>query len=228
MQTIPSPQISPKPVAFSNCCANSILCSSISQQAVLTTIPTFSGPLISPPPDGYQPPEDPLVGVARQVDITAQIKKQFSDLLIVGTAYSYLQEFLPHVAQALVRDGKVDFIGLGRMVLSYPDLPVDVLQKAEASKRKTLPHLQRLHHRPPKWHDIGLLSTGYLLQKIPRRHCPQGTQKIDSIVTLHLSICEWVLSTKTSSKLWKFTPGDRITSLNKPCASSPNSTTCPT
>ena len=98
--------------------------------------PHIQRPAYFPPSDGYQPPEDPLVGVARQVGITAQIKKQFSDLLIVGTAYSYLQEFLPHVAQALVRDGKVDFIGLGRMVLSYPDLPVDVLQKAETSKRK--------------------------------------------------------------------------------------------
>lgn len=98
--------------------------------------PHIQRPAYFPPSDGYQPPEDPLVGVARQVDITAQIKKQFSDLLIVGTAYSYLQEFLPHIAQTLVRDGKVDFIGLGRMVLSYPDLPVDVLQKGEASKRK--------------------------------------------------------------------------------------------
>ena len=98
--------------------------------------PHIQRPAYFPPSDGYQPPEDPLVGVARQVDITAQIKEQFSDLLIVGTAYSYLQEFLPHVAQTLVRDGKVDFIGLGRMVLSYPDLPVDVLQKGEASKRK--------------------------------------------------------------------------------------------
>jgi len=40
----------------------------------------------------------------------------------VGSAYSYLQEFLPHVAQAAVRDGWTDFVGLGRMVLSYPRL----------------------------------------------------------------------------------------------------------
>ena len=98
--------------------------------------PHIQRPAYFPPSDGYQPPEDPLVGVARQVDMVAQIKKQFPDLLIVGTAYSYLQEFLPHVAQPLVRDGMVDFIGLGRMVLSYPDLPVDVLQKGETVKRK--------------------------------------------------------------------------------------------
>jgi hypothetical protein len=45
----------------------------------------------------------------------------------VGTGYSYLQEWLPNVAQHEVRRGRVDFVGLGRMVLSYPDLPADVL-----------------------------------------------------------------------------------------------------
>jgi hypothetical protein len=47
--------------------------------------------------------------------------------LIVGTGYSYLQDFLPHVAQAVVREDWVDFVGLGRMVLSYPELLRDVL-----------------------------------------------------------------------------------------------------
>ena len=45
----------------------------------------------------------------------------------MGTGYTYLQEFLPQVAQAAVREGWVDSIGLGRMVLSYPELPFDVI-----------------------------------------------------------------------------------------------------
>ena len=98
--------------------------------------PHIQRPAYFPPSDGYQPPEDPLVGVARQIDIVGQIKTHYPDLLIVGTAYSYLQEFLPHVGQHLVREGLVDFIGLGRMVLSYPDLPLDVLNKGEMVKRK--------------------------------------------------------------------------------------------
>ncbi|MBT8044987.1 MAG: NADH:flavin oxidoreductase, partial [Verrucomicrobiae bacterium] len=85
-------------------------------------------PALFPPSDGYQPPEDPLVGVARQIAITAQVKQQCPDLLVVGTGYSYLQEWLPHVARAVVRQGGADFVGLGRMVLSYPQLPADVLQ----------------------------------------------------------------------------------------------------
>ncbi|MDP6041376.1 MAG: NADH:flavin oxidoreductase [Candidatus Latescibacteria bacterium] len=98
--------------------------------------PHIQRPAYFPPSDGYQPPEDPLVGVARQIDFVAQVKAQFPDLILVGTAYSYLQEFLPHVCQDLVRNKKVDFIGLGRMVLSYPDLPIDVLTNGEMAKRK--------------------------------------------------------------------------------------------
>jgi hypothetical protein len=48
-------------------------------------------------------------------------------MLVVGSGYSYLQEWLPNVAQAVVRDGLADAVGLGRMVLSYPELPADVL-----------------------------------------------------------------------------------------------------
>jgi hypothetical protein len=51
-------------------------------------------------------------------------------MVFVGSAYSYLQEWLPHVAQRNVREGLCDFVGLGRIVLSYPDLPVDVLSGA--------------------------------------------------------------------------------------------------
>jgi 2,4-dienoyl-CoA reductase-like NADH-dependent reductase (Old Yellow Enzyme family) len=89
--------------------------------------PHCQRPALFPPTDGYQPPEDPLRGVARQIDATARLKAEFSDLVIVGSAYSYLQEWLPNVAERVVRDRGADFVGLGRMVLSYPELPADVL-----------------------------------------------------------------------------------------------------
>jgi NADPH2 dehydrogenase len=98
--------------------------------------PHVQRPAIFPPSDGYQPPEDPLVGVARQVNATRAVKQRFPDFVIVGTGYTYLQEFLPHVAQALVRQGAVDFIGLGRMVLSYPELPADVLATGQMQDKR--------------------------------------------------------------------------------------------
>jgi NADPH2 dehydrogenase len=89
--------------------------------------PHIQRPALFPPSDGYQPPEDPLLGVARQLQITADIKKMFPDLCVVGSAYSYLQEWLPQVGQYLLNNVMTDFIGLGRMVLSYPELPDDIL-----------------------------------------------------------------------------------------------------
>src|SRR6266567_272790 len=56
------------------------------------------------------------------------LKQSFPDLVFVGSGYTYLQEFLPFVAQAALRQGWVDVIGLGRMVLSYPELPLDVIE----------------------------------------------------------------------------------------------------
>src|SRR5215469_14344520 len=59
--------------------------------------PHIQRPALYPPSDGYQPPEDPLLGVARQMEITRRLKQQFPKLIFVGSAYSYLQDFLPHV-----------------------------------------------------------------------------------------------------------------------------------
>lgn len=90
--------------------------------------PHVQRPALYPPSDGYQPPCDPLVGVAQIMEATRQLKKRFPNLIFVGTGYSYLQDFLPHVAQAAVREGWVDCVGLGRMVLTYPEQLWDILQ----------------------------------------------------------------------------------------------------
>jgi 2,4-dienoyl-CoA reductase-like NADH-dependent reductase (Old Yellow Enzyme family) len=89
--------------------------------------PHILRPALFPPSDGYQPPEDPLVGVARHLNLTATLKAHFPHLMVVGSAYSYLQEWLPNVAQNQVRTGAVDFVGLGRASLSYPQMPADIL-----------------------------------------------------------------------------------------------------
>ena len=89
--------------------------------------PHIQRPALFPPSDGYLPPEDPLVGVARQIAVAAEMKRHAPNLAVVGSGYSYLQEWLPNVGQAVVRTGGADFIGLGRMALSYPEMPADVL-----------------------------------------------------------------------------------------------------
>jgi 2,4-dienoyl-CoA reductase-like NADH-dependent reductase (Old Yellow Enzyme family) len=69
-----------------------------------------------------------LIDVARQINAVHKIKKQSPPTIaVVGTGYSYLQEFLPNVAQAAVREGWTDMVGIGRMVLSYPNILADAL-----------------------------------------------------------------------------------------------------
>ena len=98
--------------------------------------PHIQRPAIFPPSDGYQPPEDPLVGVARQIHVARQCKEAVPQLVIVGTGYSYLQDYLPHVAQGVVRAGWADVVGLGRMVLSYPELPGDTLAGGKLARKR--------------------------------------------------------------------------------------------
>ena len=98
--------------------------------------PHIQRPALFPPSDGYQPPEDPLVSVARQIAVTAELKAAHTDLMIVGSGYSYLQDWLPNVAQNVVRTGKADFVGMGRMMLTYPQMPTDILTGTTLERKR--------------------------------------------------------------------------------------------
>jgi 2,4-dienoyl-CoA reductase-like NADH-dependent reductase (Old Yellow Enzyme family) len=89
--------------------------------------PHVQRPALFPPSDGYPPPEDPLAGVVRLLDAARAIKRAVPDAIVLSSGWTYLQEFVPHVAQAVLRDGWCDAIGLGRMALAYPELPADAL-----------------------------------------------------------------------------------------------------
>ncbi|MGA2837311.1 MAG: NADH:flavin oxidoreductase [Acidimicrobiales bacterium] len=90
--------------------------------------PHTQRPAYFPPSDGYQPPRDPLIDVANLLEVTRQVTQGHPGMTVVGSGMTYLQEWLPHVAQAMVREGWCDVAGIGRMALSYPTLPLDVLQ----------------------------------------------------------------------------------------------------
>ncbi len=98
--------------------------------------PHIQRPALYPPSDGYLPPEDPLVGVARQVAAVKHLKKSVPEMLTVSSGLTYLQEFLPQVSQALVRQGYTDIIGIGRMILSYPGIIADSLEKGLIESRR--------------------------------------------------------------------------------------------
>lgn len=90
--------------------------------------PHAQRPAWFPPSDGYTPPRDPLVDAVAMLRASRDLRAAAPDgTVVVGSGFTYLQQFLAHVGQATVADGWVDSVGLGRMVLSYPDLPADVL-----------------------------------------------------------------------------------------------------
>ncbi|MCC9603694.1 NADH:flavin oxidoreductase [Stieleria sp. JC731] len=123
--------------------------------------PHIQRPAFFPPSDGYDPPEEPLIGVDRQIMATAELKKQFPEMFVVGSGYTYLQDWLPGVAQAVVRNGLVDSVGLGRMVLSYPDLPADVLEGNVQQRKKICRTFSDCTTAPRK----GLISGCYPLDR---------------------------------------------------------------
>jgi NADPH2 dehydrogenase len=97
--------------------------------------PHLLRPAAFPPSDGYQPHEDPLLSVAKHLYATREIKNRNPDLVVVGSGYSYLQEYLPNVAQFTVRNGWTDCVGLGRTVLSYPRVLMDAVEGKKANRK---------------------------------------------------------------------------------------------
>jgi NADPH2 dehydrogenase len=128
--------------------------------------PHAQRPAWTPPSDGYAPPEDPLVGVARLLESSAAIAAARPDVTVVATGFSYLQEWLPHVASAMVRDGGAAFVGIGRMALSYPDLPTDVLAGVALDRRKLCRTFSDCTTAPRN----GLVSGCYPLDPMYKEH----------------------------------------------------------
>ena len=118
------------------------LCAQIGVKILNTTAgspyytPHLQRPAAYPPSDGYQPAHDPLIDVARQVQVVRQLRaKAPQGMVVVGSGLSYVQEYLPHVSQYLLREGWADMVGIGRAVLSYPTMLADAAEKGELEKR---------------------------------------------------------------------------------------------
>jgi len=80
---------------------------------------------------GILPPEIP----GEDARITGRRDTCPTSLIVIASGLSYLQEFLPHVSQYLLRHGWADMVGIGRAVLSYPNMLADAAQKGELEKR---------------------------------------------------------------------------------------------
>ncbi len=86
---------------------------------------------------GAAPPEHPLEGVARFINITRRIQESVSDLPVVGGGYGWLRHLMPYVAAGVVRRGWATLIGQGRGAFAYPDSVNDILDKGAMDPNKT-------------------------------------------------------------------------------------------
>jgi 2,4-dienoyl-CoA reductase-like NADH-dependent reductase (Old Yellow Enzyme family) len=135
--------------------------------------PHIQRPALFPPSDGYEPPEDPLAGVARLLEAGAELKARYPQMCVVGTGYTYLQDWLPNVGQYYVRAGKVDFVGLGRMVLAYHDLPYDVVNGLPLQTKRLCRTFSDCTTGPRN----GLVSGCYPLDPFYKEHPQAGRLK---------------------------------------------------
>ena len=93
-------------------------------------------PFEYPPPDGYETPEHPLIGVDRHFRLAAELQQDFPSLPMVGSGYSYLQEFLFQAGAASVRDGHITFVGVGRAALPQPDFARQLLTNGKLDRKR--------------------------------------------------------------------------------------------
>jgi len=99
--------------------------------------PHLQRPAIYPPSDGYQPAYDPLIDVGRLIAAVREVKLRAPrELFVIGSGYTYLQEFLAPVANGVVRAGWADGVGLGRAALSYPGMLTDAMAGGVVEKKQ--------------------------------------------------------------------------------------------
>ncbi len=118
-------------------------------------------PFEYPPPDGYQTPEHPLIGVDRHFRLAEQVQRAFPGLPVVGSGYSYLQEYLPQAGAANVRDGRVTFVGVGRAALPQPDFARQLLDHGRLDRKRvcrTFSYCTALMRA--KHNELGQFATG--------------------------------------------------------------------
>jgi len=87
----------------------------------------YGRPFERAPDDGYYSPEHPLVGVERQFRIAGTIQQAFPDLVVVGTGYSWLRQFLLNAGESNIRRKRVRIIATGRGAMAYPEYAHDAM-----------------------------------------------------------------------------------------------------
>lgn len=123
--------------------------------------PHLVRPAEYPPVDGYKPPEHPLIGVDRHFRIAARVQSEVPDVPVIGSGFSWLQDFVPQAAAANVSLGRAAFAGLGRGTLSQPDFVKQLADTGKLDRKRvcrTFSYCTNLMRT--KDHPLGQYATG--------------------------------------------------------------------
>ena len=86
--------------------------------------------------DWPDPPEDPLTGLIRIIEVVRDVQRAHPDFTIIGSGYSWLRQYAAQFGAGLVRDGWTTMVGLGRGSLAYPDFARDIIQTGRMDPHK--------------------------------------------------------------------------------------------
>ena len=97
----------------------------------------YKNPHVNRPYDhgNYVPDEHPLTGVGRVMKGVSEIQRAV-DIPVLGSAFSYLRQFSPNLAAAMVAGGHAAMAGFGRMAFADPDFVQEARVNGCLDKRK--------------------------------------------------------------------------------------------
>ena len=123
--------------------------------------PHFVRPAEFPPVDGYHAPEHPLLGVLRHIRVAAAIQNAVPDVPVIGSGYSWLQDYAMHAGAANVANGSISIVGMGRATLSHPDFAKELKENGRMNRKqicRTFSYCTNLMRA--KDHPLGQYATG--------------------------------------------------------------------
>ncbi len=88
----------------------------------------YTNPHVNRPYDvgNYIPDEHPLEGLGRIAKLTAEVQHACPDIHMICSGVSYLREFSPNFAAALLERGDASIAGFGRMAFANPNFPKQI------------------------------------------------------------------------------------------------------
>ena len=74
--------------------------------------------------------------MSRHIAAAKRLKELCPEIKLTASGLTALQEYLPAAAEYIVENNYADFAGIGRMVLSYPQMPADALAGKALDRRR--------------------------------------------------------------------------------------------